>query len=556
MLINITIPKKLKPVLLLLGIGFSAYKIAIVIPNMLTISLGTWVNTIASITPGIIVVVLIVVWNPPQQISLSWRPKFPQIKTILPTRTMLLLLPFGILLGLITSWTIFHYELFNIIGQAIVFGSVIAMLIIGLIKPELGPAVFFILYTFLMFSEARVFAWGWLPDEIQNIPEWLETTLFRLCNIDITMLVFTMGFLVFLIRHVQQMGKTILDTPIMIFLIWTAVSVITANDPLEGLRSYLIRWVFPVVMYYATFWAMKRTNGVREIKLALVVLLFLSCLLTIQNAALSGFVSESGGERAMVVAVIARQMGPLIALILPLAVSILCDRRALTYVRCLSLLTIGLSFIMVVWEMQRTVILDVVLMIVLTFLLYPQRRKWYVILCAIVGLIIYGSFEKILMLVEFLRPALLRGNPLESSVNLDRLYLWEKALEITRDNPFLGIGPGGFRLLEIGLSTPEVSSHNIFLEVALESSIIVSVLFAIIYFSPIVKYFVIRIKGVCLKYDHDIRPWIISLSVYMFHLQFHTTWDWGYGLVVFCMLGVVVGTMRKTQSAESKAHSA
>lgn len=561
MLKNITIPKKLKPVLLLLGIGFFAYRTAIVVPNMLTISLGTWVNTIASIMLGIIVVILMVLWNPPQQISLSWRPKFPQIKTILPTSAMLFLLPFGILLGLITSWTLFHYELFNIVGQAIVFGSVIAMLIIGLIKPELGPAVFFILYTFLMFSEARVFAWGWLTDEIQNIPEWLEITLFKLCNIDITMLVFTMGFLIFLIRHVQQMGKTLLDKPIMIFLLWTAVSVITANDPLEGLRSYLIRWIFPVVMYYATFLAMKRTNGVREIKLALVALLFLSCLLTIQNAALSGFVSDRGGERAMVVAVIARQMGPWTVLILPLTVSLLFDKREAIYIRALSILAIILSFIMAVWEMQRTVFLAFFLMLVLHALLYHNKRWRFLIMYIVLGTVVFLSFEKIKNVIEIVRPAMLEGNPFAPSANLDRLYLWEKGLEIVKDKPFLGIGPGGFALLKIGLYEPEPSSHNMFIEVALESGIVASILFTVITFSPVVKFILLFLKNDSKIQKHSLRPWIISLIVFCFVQNMsHTSWEWGYGLVVFCMLGVVVGTMRNAESqaqgAESKAQGA
>ena len=549
MLKNITIPKKLKPVLLLLGIGFSAYRTAVVVPNMLTISLGTWVNTIASVLPGIIIVILIALWNPPQQISLSGRPKFPQFKNILPKGTMLFLIPFGILLGLITSWTVFHYELFNIVGQAIVFGAMIAMLVIGLIKPELGPAVFFILYTFMMFSESRVFAWGWLTEVIQNIPEWLETTLFKLCNIDITMLVFTIGFLLFLIRHSKQIGKTMLDKPIMIFLIWTAISVITANDPLEGLRSYLIRWIFPVVMYYATILAMKRPNGIREIKIALMVLLFLSCLLSIQNAALyKEQIAFETTDRAKIWTVIGGQMGPWTVLILPLTVSLLFDKRESIYIRALSILTIILSLIMAVWEMQRTVVLGFFIMLVLHAILYHNKRWRFLILYIVLGTVVFLSFEKIRSVIEILRPSVSYGNPFAPSANLDRLYLWEKGLEIVKDNPVWGIGPGGFALLKIGLHAPEVSSHIMFLDIAIESGIIASIIYAAILFIPIFKFAVFFYKDTYRIYKCDLRSWIISLIVFCFlHHMFHANWDWGYGLAVFCMLGVVVGTMRNAE---------
>lgn len=562
MLKNITIPKKLKPVLLLLSIVFLAYQTAIVVPNMLTVSLGTWVNTIASILPGFIVVILLAAWNSPEKTIDLWRPKFPQIKDLFTIRMIVFLLPFGIFLGLMTLWTISHYELFNIVGQAIVFGSMIAMLVIGLIKPELGPVAFFVLYSALMFSEARVFGWGWLVEVIQNTPEWLETTLFGLFNIDITMLFFTIGFLLFLIGYAQKIGKTMLDKPIMIFLLWTAISVITANDPLEGLRSYLIRWVSPVVMYYATIFAMKRPNGIREIKISLMVLLFLSCLLSIQNALLSKEqVTFVDTERSKIWTVIGGQMGPWTVLIIPLTVNLLFDKREAMYIRALSILTTILSFIMAVWEMQRTVILGFFIMLVLHAILYHNKRWRFLIMYIVLGTVVFLSFDKIMSVIEILRPSVSHGNPFAPSANLDRLYLWEKGLEIVKDNPVFGIGPGGFVLLKIGLNFPEVSSHIMFLDIAIESGIIASIIYAAILFIPIFKFSISFYKDTYRIYKCDLRPWIISLMVFCYvHHMFHANWDWGYGLAVFCMLGVVVGTMRNAvslaQSARSIGHSA
>jgi len=504
-------------------------------------------RTVFSVMPGIVLVAIIALWNPSGQTVRFVCPKFPSIKNILSKRNLMLLLPVCFLCGEITFWLITHFPVFTLVGQVILFGSMFFMLVIGIFKPEFGPVAFFVLYPFLMFAESRIYWWNWPVMESSNMNEWLKTALFGLENINVVMLMFALGFLFSCMSRIKKIERTMLDLLIIMFLLWITFSLITANEPVEGLRVYFIKWIFPVTIYYATLSTVKRTNGIMELQLALVTLLFLSCLLTIQNGVLSGGASETT-DRAMIISVIGRQIGPLVVLILPLAISFLYDKILLIYIRILSLLAIVLSFIMILWEMQRMVFLCSGFMIMLAFLLYPQRRKWYVPLGAMVGIVIFISFEKIIMLVEFLRPAILEGNPLAASQNLDRVYLWEKALGIIKDNPFLGIGPGGFRFLQIGLHTPEVGSHNIFLEVALESGIVASVLFATMYFLPIVNYFVSSIKKTSMKYERDLRPWIISLSVYAFYLQFHTPWVWGYGIIVFCMLAVVVGTIKKAEN--------
>ncbi len=543
--------KNIRPVMLLLAISFLAYQIGKIVPGMHTLSLGTWMRMAFFVIPGIVLVILVALWSPSGQIMRLERPKLPTIKDILSKGNLMFLLPMYVLCGVVTFWLIMHFPIHTLVGQAIVFGSMFSMLVLGMIKPELGPAVFFILYPFQMFVEARLYAWSWLGWMIQNIPEWLQMTLFGLENISIVLLMFTIGFLYFFISNAKQIGKTMLDKPIILLLIWTLVSVATANDHLVALRLYLVKWIFPVGIYYATFLAIKRTNGIREIKLALMVLLFLSCLLSIQHAALTKEVILSTGERAKIWTIIAGQMGPWSVIILPLTCSFLFDRKEAVYVRIFSVFTIILSLVMVVWEMQRVVVLDFALMLALSFILYHRKWRWHLILYATLGLIGFFSFDKIITLIEYTRPSLLLGNPFASSVNLDRLYLFEQGWDIVKHNPFLGIGPGGFKLLYIGLNSPEVSSHNMFLEVALESGVVASVLFTTIMFVPIVKFARSFIKGTYRNYEHDLRPWIISLVAFCFvHHMLHSNWSWGYGVAIFCMLGVVVGTMSKVESKE------
>ncbi|MDY6854444.1 MAG: O-antigen ligase family protein [Thermodesulfobacteriota bacterium] len=553
MISNLLSQKKIKAILQLLSVTLLAYKTATILPNMLTLSLSSWMRTVFSLTPSVVLILVIALWNPSQQTIHFKRPTPPSIHTIL-SKENLIFLPLCVILGLALFWIITHFPTFTITGFVILFGSMILMFVLGMVKPELGPAVFFCLYSFLMFAEARLSSGWYYLGFVSKLPEWLQNTLFSLENINIALLMFTIGFLIFLMSRRKQIGNTILDMPIILFLIWTSISVITANNFSYGLRSLFIKWVFPVTIYYATFLSIKRTNGIREIKLALVALLFLSCLLSIQNAALTNEVQLGHGVRAKIWTVIAGQMGAWTVLILPLAFSLLLKRKEPAYIRAFCLVGIIMAVIMAAWEMQRVVILDFIFMLTLSFLLYYHKWRWHLFLYAALGIIAFFSFDKIVELINLMRPSLLQSNPLAYSANLDRLYLLEKGWDILRDSPFLGIGPGGFQLLHIGLKTPEVSSHNMFLEVAIESGFIASAFFTAIVFIPIVKFAISFFKGIYRTHDHDLRPWVISLATYScVHIMLHTNWKWGYGAAVFCLLGVVVGTMKKAERQAKKA---
>jgi O-antigen ligase len=543
--------KNIKAILLPLSIGFFGFKLGSIIPNMLTLSLGAWMQMAFSIVPAAFVLLIIATWNPSEQ-QLRLKISVPSLMSAIPSVTHLLfVIVISLLYGFVIFWLISNFEIFVLPGQVLLFGSMFLMLILGVFKPELGPAMFFSLYPFLMFSEARLASgasWPILGEEFLNVSDWLQRTLFGFRNIDIVLLMFTIGFIFYIIKDSKKQGKTGLEKPIIMLLMWTLVSVLTANDSLEGLRSYFIKWILPVSIYYATFFAIQRTNGVREIKLAFVILLFLSCFLSIQNAALSGGIANVASQRVKIWTVIGGQMGPWLVLICPLAFSLLLDRKCPFYVRTLSVVALIMALIMAVWEMQRAIFLCFTIMAVFSIILYHHKWRLHLALVLTLWVIAFFFLDNILELFKILRPGLLHGNPYSLNANLDRLYLWQQGWDIFKDNVFFGIGPGGYSLLGIGLYLAEVSSHNIYLEVALESGIFAFTMFSIIIFTPVVNYFKSFIKQNNFKYIKDLKPYIISLIGYYVYLMFSTCWEWGYGVAVFCILGIVLGTMRNEEN--------
>jgi O-antigen ligase len=536
--------QKLKPFLLMLAVAFLAYRVGKTAPNIMTISLGTWMEMTFYIAPALLVLILIALWNPSQQ-SLSFnRLKVPSASMILTGKFLLYSVVILFISALAVLWIIAENPTYIMVGHVVFIGSLVAMFFIGAMKPELGPIVFFTIYPFLWFAEGRLnSSLYWFLKDVPYLPEWVQSILIDSNNIHIVMLMFMIGFLFFIINNLKSVEKTVLDNLILLFLGWVFLSVVTANDRLVALEYFFKKWLFPISFYYATLFTIRRKNGIREIMIALVALLLFSCLLNIQNAVLTDKFAaiQLGKERAMIWTIIAYQMGPWTLLILPLSLTLFFDRKEETYVRLFSFFSIILALTMAFWEMQRAIIVGLGFMLVLSFIFYPHRRRRIFVMLGILGIVMLLSFTKLIELVNLMRPSLLQGNPFGTESSLDRLYLWEQSWNIIKNNPILGIGPGGFKALQIGLYFPETNSHNMFIELALESGILASILLSIILFYPIIRGARSFFDEKYITHGKDLKPLIISLVGYYLYIMLGVTWHYGESAAAFCMFGVLIG---------------
>ena len=134
MLNDLSSPQKLRTVLLHLAIGFMAYQFGRNVPDMITISLGTWIQIAFSVLPGIILVTIITLWNPSEQILRLGCPRLPSFKSNISKSNSFFILLVSVICGLITFWLIIHFILHQLIGQAVLFGSMFLMLVLGIVK--------------------------------------------------------------------------------------------------------------------------------------------------------------------------------------------------------------------------------------------------------------------------------------------------------------------------------------------------------------------------------------------------------------------------------------
>jgi phosphatidylserine synthase len=79
----------------------------------------------------------------------------------------------------------------------------------------------------------------------------------------------------------------------------------------------------------------------------------------------------------------------------------------------------------------------------------------------------------------------------------------------------------------------------------LESGIIAAVLLIAILIYPVVK----ALQSI--RYEKfkaqsiDIRPWTISLIVFLIYLLLHNVWAGGQGVVVLCIIAVIIRSIKK-----------
>ena len=556
---NLLKPYRVKHFLQVSAFVLLAYKIGEIVPGLITISLGTWMNRAFALTPYIALVFIILMLNPSGDIL---RIRFPSIRVgLLPLSSYFISsLTISFILGSVLAIFFNNFAIWKIYGYIFYLTTLIFALYYGAKNPFIAIIGFFITYSFLWFIEGRLnTSFYWLSLKFSNVPEWIHVLINHWINIHFVMMMIAIGFIFFLINK-DYIKKTPLDIPILCFLLLTFISVILSDDNLVAFYTYFTRWIFPIMFYYAAFFTIKNNSDTRLLKIALSILLLLAGLLSIQNALVTGHSPWSQVEMTLSGAgqflhggrgkfiLVGYQLGPWIALVLPLTMSLLLNRKETIMVRFLAMMGLAIALVFIGMEMQRVVMLSIILMIILTFLIYPKSRKLqlmsYTVLAVIGGLFLQ---DQLVALINISRPGFLEQNPIALSTMIDRFFLVEKGWEIVRNNPLFGIGPGGFSLLNIGLfGLVEPSTHNIILETALESGIIPSILLTlmILYTVYLAANCVFNSKDKS-YYIIDIRPWTISLVVYFVYLQFHDILIYGQGMLMFLTIGIIVGTVKK-----------
>lgn len=553
---NITISKNidLKQTVVSIAVIIIAYQIGRNLLVINSIAFSTLIKACVKIGVLVLLLSIVIQWmNSPRGIKIGYTWNLFDFKK-LTLNQIVLTIVYILLFCLPASVLIVNYSYVEFIGISILFLSSIGFLIIGLLKPELGPVSFLFAFPFLAFTEARLSAdWGFwiIQEENQNV---LTRTIFSLSYSEFVILFFTIGIvinLIFIKKHQFTLPKYF-ALPFMSILLWCLISVIISDNVQLGILGYLRRWILPISIFIATLIGMEGVKYVKYVKwlsVGFTFLLLMVIVFTIQHAVFYGEHQLIGsGERAKIWSVIYGQVSPWIILCIPIIVSIFVSKEYPAIIRFSTLFVIFLVFIMILWEFQRSVLVTLPIMCAIYYIVTGGKRIWkFILFITILGFLGRFFLNQILEIVYLLRPSFLDVNPWTIATNMDRWYLWNVGIDIIKNNPLFGVGHGVFETLKIGYWLPESSLHVFIMDLAVDSGIATAVFYMIMISSLLFKSIKHFYKGSNYRHDQYFMFWVISFFGFCFiHHLFHSNWNWGYGVVVFCIMGVLVGSIEKS----------
>lgn len=261
-----------------------------------------------------------------------------------------------------------------------------------------------------------------------------------------------------------------LNLPIFIFLGMLVLSTLTSSIPILQSLDIVRSIGEKVLLYYLVI------NGVKDVRHArwlLVCLIGSLCLLAGYEA---GYVMWNSTPEKHAAMIANKTLGACLGMVIPLVISMMFLTSSS-------------------WKIRGSLIISLAIMLI-CLNLNSSRGAWLGDICALVflGLFINRKIFLGLGIVIILSLLLLPKQQmyrvanmvnLQYTANLERIYLWNSALSMIKDQPFLGHGPGSFQILypEYMTKVPEETkekfyppyghkhAHNIFLHIAAEAGI-------------------------------------------------------------------------------------
>ena len=374
--------------------------------------------------------------------------------------------------------------------------------------------------------------------------------------------------------------KSPLIWAVLIYIAWMLVSAITSSHPIVSLKFILARlWFIVPMLFFGSYFFQKRKNRFVFIWLFIVASVIV-ILYTLIHHSFYGFGEKEGHWVMSPFFKDHTIYGAIVALILPLAVGLYVYKKhdpllQLTLISLISVILIGL-----VLSYTRAAWLSVLASIGIAFLLYYKISWKPLAAIAVIGIggVLY-KWDNIQMELErnkyehtteaFDERLQSAANISTDASNLERINRWSCAMEMFKQRPIVGYGPGTYAFEYAPFQRPENltiistnfgdmgNAHSEYLGALAETGIIglltfLSLVFFIFY-TGIQLYF--RIPK---SYKEDriiIMSSIMALSTYFIHAFLNNYLDTDKAAVPIwgiCAMWLVYETELGPSSADPK----
>jgi len=409
-------------------------------------TLGSVFRNLMATTPYLVLIILFSIFDVRKFSFASLVPNIhSKINLNLFLKRYSLIILLTVLIGLFSVNNLIHIASLNVtIILAVIVSLLSAFYFFISEKPFYGIVMFLLAYPFLYFLQMNHKDLGF-----DTYPLIISDT-----RIPLSILYLLIIFFFFFISKDQKRTRYISNntrgfvTLSVIFILIPIVSTIFAIKPFNSSIHYIYGVLIPFMYFYILI---KSLKNIKELKIFIIVLVFFVSFYELfalyyryQAAGLSAVTNFYGGQYSI------EFLGYYPTILPPLIVLQIALFNLLTgWKKILISLLILLFITLAVTSNVRSVMLELIV-IGIVFLYYNRinsTKKIYVsvivLLCLVIPILYFQNFIEVVLLhrVGITVQELSLG---ESIINVSskRIQIWQSAIEMIRDFPILGIGPG------------------------------------------------------------------------------------------------------------------
>jgi len=253
---------------------------------------------------------------------------------------------------------------------------------------------------------------------------------------------------------------------VSLYLFWLFLTAITSTHPIVSFKFLLVRlWFFVPVMFYGTYLFLRENNIKRFIWLYAIGMSFV-ILYTILNHAQYGFGEKEGHWVMWPFFKDHTGYGAMVAFIIPLLIGLYFSKKhgPLMQVTLMGLIT--LSLIGVYFSYTRAAWVSLIAaVLVLVVIKLKIHFKYLAAIAAVALLVVFSRWDKITMEMarnksehtteEFGKRLESATNVTSDASNLERINRWTSAIDMFKDKPWFGFGPGTYAMEYAPYQRPE-----------------------------------------------------------------------------------------------------
>ena len=352
----------------------------------------------------------------------------------------------------------------------------------------------------------------------------------------------------------------------IIYFSFVLMASFTSSNPLVSFKFLLSKlWFFVPMVFFGSFFFRKKEN-IRYFLYLFVLGCFIAILYTLSIHATYNFGEKEGHWVMWPFFKDHTVYGAIIALVLPLSIGLLVSKKhsALNYIHYLFIIIviiIGLYF-----SYTRAAWLSIIVaLFVFLFIYYRVKFSYIASLSALFLVTVLLSWDSIQMEMErnkyehtteeFGERIQSAANITTDASNLERLNRWECAIEMFKEKPFLGFGPGTYAFEYARFQRPENltiistnfgnmgNAHSEYLSTLSENGIFGFISFIVLVST--IFYSAITLFLAWPKEDRETRILILciilSLSTYFFHAILNNFLDTDKAAVpIWAMCSIII----------------